>query len=189
MSTPVCSSDLPFLPVVHLYGLWKVVCFTFFCVYPTMKPFLCSHSKIGQKELTCYMRWDPDQCYTLLLSFQSTLATHINTHAVSCTINALVSSNYPLHQSLSSAINQGTTSLWGSPAWPPAGILHLISGLPGCLVVGAQLWWLRTVHRVALQWGCSDRNNDINAVDQWMMLWALHIRFCHGVKGKNWFGF
>lgn len=87
-----------------------------------------------------FYTWDPARRYTLLLS------AHTCTHIVSCTIYALISFNYLLHQSFSSAISPGTMCLWGSPARPPAGLLHLISGLPVGSTVGAEC--LRAVHRI-----------------------------------------
>lgn len=87
-----------------------------------------------------FYTWDPALRHILLLS------AHTCTHIVSCTINALISFNYLLHQSFSSAISLGTVCLWGSPARPPAGLLHLISGLPVGSAVGAEC--LRAVHRI-----------------------------------------
>lgn len=87
-----------------------------------------------------FYTWDPARRYTLLLS------AHTCTHIFSCTIYALISFNYLLHQSFSSAISPGTMCLWGSLARPPAGLLHLISGLPVGSAVGAEC--LRAVHRI-----------------------------------------
>lgn len=108
------------------------------------------------------------------------LSAYAHTHIVWCTINALVSLNYLLHQSFSSAISQGPTCLWGSQGQPPAGMLHLISGLLGCLFLWAQRGWCCA--------SCIDSHCGRNAVDQWMVLWSLQIRFqrfCCDVKEKK----
>lgn len=69
------------------------------------------------------------------------LSAYARIHIVWCTISALISLNYLLHQSFSSAISQWPTCLWGSQGQPPAGMLHLISGLLGCLFLRAQRGW------------------------------------------------
>lgn len=105
----------------------------------------CTSKFNGRRSLLCVLtvgcsRTDrnkrPRPTQTTLL-----LSAYARIHIVWCTISALVSLNYLLHQSFSSAISQWPTCLWGSQGQPPAGMLHLISGLLGCLFLRAQRGW------------------------------------------------
>lgn len=72
------------------------------------------------------------------LPFQPPPAMRTSPHAMSYALLMLISFNYPLHQSFSSAISHGATCLRGSPGQRPAGKLNLFPDLQGCSVVAAQ---------------------------------------------------
>lgn len=110
------------------------------------------------------------------------LSAYARTHIVWCTINALISLNYLLHQSFSSAISQWPTCLWGWQGQPPAGMLHLISGL----FLWAQRGWC-CASCIDSLWQQCHWPNQISEV----LLWCQgqknkkHLDLEHGTPGED----
>lgn len=126
-------------------GRWKSVhpltdlccsCVVYECWVIALSVHLRSLMFFEHKDHTWCCTQAPYQACTLILFLFNPLPP--SAHAMSYALLMLISFNYPLHQSFSSAISHWATCLWGSPGQHPVGKLNLFPDLQACSVIAAQ---------------------------------------------------